>query len=90
MTSTAPSDATPPGSSIGMDVASIVAGVADFSASPDKGFPFEAVCGISVVDVEGREVPLESLYRPSSASTSASATARAPHRTLLMFGRNLL
>ncbi len=80
--------------SVGMTPAEIEAGVADFT-TPDKGFPFETVRSLKVVDVEGRESPLEALFpspspSSSSSSSSSSSPASTPARRLLFFGRNLL
>lgn len=62
-----------------MDAAAIAAGLEDY-ATPNKGFPFAAAAGLKVLDAEGREVPLPSLYDGSSGKT----------RTIIFFGRNLL
>jgi hypothetical protein len=61
-----------------MDADAIAAGLEDY-ATPNKSFPFAAAAGLTVVDSEGRQLPLPSLYDGS-----------AKRRTIVVFGRNML
>jgi hypothetical protein len=75
-----------------MDAAAVAAGLADYETR-DRAFPFEAVANLSVLDAEGREVPLPSLWGITSPATSSPSPSPSPSpstKTILVFGRNLL